>query len=232
MKKTLKCYLVGGAVRDLLLGLDPKDLDYTCECSFEELRDYLINNLKVEILHEKPEFLTMRVRRPDKVVVDFACCRKEADYDGRRPSTVETATIEQDLSRRDFTINAMAMEVDQDFVPTKTIIDPFNGQDHLGSMLLKFVGNPVERLTEDGLRWFRAIRFNITRNFSFSGDLHNLIYNEDCTKFLHGVSPERVREELIRCFKHSTFRTIKLLSEVTTDWCPKEMWLEPTLAEK
>ncbi len=234
----MKIYLVGGYVRDLLLGVPSKDQDYVCECSFDELRDHLVS-LGVEILHEKPEFLTMRVRKKDGVVVDFACCRSEMDYDGRRPGTVLTTNLLTDLGRRDFTVNAMAMEVDENFEPTGVIIDPFDGQTDLQNRVLRFVGKPKDRIEEDGLRWLRAIRFCITKGFqlhsTYNFDLDNpdtdMIVNFLETDPLTKVSVERIREELYKCFKHDTLRTMKWLYVLPPYWMKDGLWLVPTLEQ-
>jgi len=223
-------YLVGGTIRDLLLGLKPKDFDYVCECSFAELREYL-TSIGLTIIHEKEEFLTMRVQRPDKLVVDFTCCRSEGDYDGRRPGYVNLATIEEDLSRRDFTINAMAQRVDENLQPYGEIIDPFNGMQDLQMRCLQFVGEPEERLKEDGLRWFRMLRFLITKDLSATFAVSNLLWHINCTNYIEGVSQERIREELHRCFKHNTMLTLAMLYNVPTKWLRPGMWLMPTTKE-
>lgn len=223
-------YLVGGTIRDLLLGLKPKDFDYVCECSFAELREYL-TSIGLTIIHEKEEFLTMRVQRPDKLVVDFTCCRSEGDYDGRRPGYVNLATIEEDLSRRDFTINAMAQRVDENLQSYGEIIDPFNGQQDLRKRTLRFVGNWEDRLTEDGLRWFRALRFLITKDLVASAPVEEMLWYTDCTKYIKEVSQERIREELHRCFRHNTLLTIAMLTNIDTEWLRSGMWLMPTTKE-
>lgn len=224
-------YLVGGTVRDQLLGLKPKDFDYVCEASFSELREYLIS-IGLTIIHEKEEFLTMRVMRPDKLVVDFTCCRSEGDYDGRRPGFVNLATIEEDLSRRDFTINAMAQRVDENLQPYGEIIDPFGGQEDLENRVLSFVGDPKERLEEDGLRWFRMLRFIITKHLGWDFEIDDMLYRYDCTSYIEGVSLERIREELHRCFKHNTMLTMAMLYNVPTQWLRPGMWLMPTTKEQ
>ncbi len=213
MQNKLQCWLVGGYVRDLMLDKPSKDLDYVMEASFEEMRNHLLG-LEMEILHEKPEFLTMRVRRKDGVVVDFACCRSEMDYDGRRPGTVLRTDLLTDLSRRDFTINAMAMAVDSDFQTTGEIVDPFGGQQDLRELNLRFVGKAKERLAEDGLRWLRAIRFCITKGFDLDiRETQDAIMEPPCN-ILDKVSVERIREELYRCFKCDTRRTLKFLYQI------------------
>lgn len=226
----MKIYLVGGAVRDTLLGLKSKDNDYVCECSFSELKEYL-STLDVEVLHEKPEFLTMRVRKKSGEVVDFACCRSEMDYDGRRPGTVLETNLLTDLSRRDFTVNAMALEVDENFEPTGKIIDQFGGLEDLKTRTLRFVGNGDQRVEEDGLRWLRALRFVITKNFEPSS-LTSLILTNPHKEVLDKVSVERIREELYRCFKHDTLETLKWLNKMPPYWMKDGLWLVPTLEAK
>lgn len=229
----LRVYMVGGFVRDYLLGIQSKDKDYMVEGTFEEMKEFVLGNGYV-ILHEKPEFLTLRVKIPTKEVVDFACCRLEADYDGRRPGTVEITNLNGDLSRRDFTVNAMAWEVDPvTFKPVGEIIDPFGGKQDLKDMKLRFVGDPIKRLEEDGLRWLRAIRFCITKGFSLTSQTSIIIAEPPLgAKTLEKVSVERIREELIKCFKHDTLQTIKVLNRVPPYWMKDGLWLEPSLKEK
>jgi tRNA nucleotidyltransferase (CCA-adding enzyme) len=157
-----KTYLVGGAVRDEILGRPNKDLDFVMLApSFNDMRDALLAD-GCKIFVEKPEYLTIRANHPKLGAVDFACARKDGNYsDGRRPDSTEITTdLVADLSRRDFTCNALAKDVD-----TGEIIDPFNGRRDIQDKMLVAVGNPITRITEDKLRAFRALRFSVTRSF-------------------------------------------------------------------
>src|SRR5688572_2507881 len=108
---TVKVFEVGGAVRDKLLGLRPKDIDFAVEApSFKAMHEFVSSTCSTIFLI-KPEFLTIRAHHATMGAVDFVLCRKDGAYsDGRRPDTVEPGTIFDDLARRDFTINAMAFD--------------------------------------------------------------------------------------------------------------------------
>ena len=238
----IKFYLVGGAVRDRLLGLPVKDFDYTVvvnpeleldiEEAFEFMGDHL-RDLGYTVFLETPEFLTIRAKFPKghenaNITADFVLARQEGPYtDGRRPDWVRVGTLEDDLSRRDFTVNAMAEDEDGN------IIDLFDGEYHLGKRLLVAVGEPRDRLLEDALRVFRAVRFAVTKDFKMSADLRTAIYNLSVLDKVEEVSVERIREELHRCFAHDTVRTVSILAhefpELLGIMVRKGIWLKPTL---
>lgn len=221
-------YRVGGAVRDSLLGLKSKDIDYAVEAgSYEEMLADL-KALGAEIFLEKPEYLTVRAKMHGEAS-DYVLCRKDgAYYDGRHPDTVTPGTIYDDLARRDFTINAMAVH------PVDGLIDPHGGEYDLKMRHLRTVGSAQERFREDGLRMLRALRFSITKGLTLNKDIVRLL--KDYT-FVHenikGVSVERVREELAKCFAHDTYLTIQLLG--TFDTLTRnilhdgKLWFKPTL---
>lgn len=227
----MKIYLVGGSVRDALMGVKSKDQDYCMECGFDEMREELTKR-EFTIVHEKPEFLTMRVKVPGGAVQDFVCCRTEGDYDGRRPGSTQPTTLTEDLSRRDFTVNAMAVPVNEAMEPQwDELVDLFGGQEDLKNKVLKFVGNPEDRITEDGLRWLRAFRFHITKDLVPDAITMGAVYFRE-TDPLVNVSVERIREELVRCFKHDTVRTLKWLGRLPLYWLKEPLWLTATLEEK
>src|SRR6478735_1674813 len=158
-----KFYQVGGCVRDSLLGVESKDIDFSVEApSYEAMREAVIERCggnPESIKVDKPEFATIRAIDPKLGGVDFVLCRKDGAYsDGRRPDSVEMGTLLDDLARRDFTVNAIARADDG------SLIDPFNGQADLKLRLLRCVGG-VDRLREDSLRMLRAFRFAITKGF-------------------------------------------------------------------
>lgn len=224
----MKIYLVGGACRDLLMGIPSKDNDYVCECDFPTLTTY-VESLGFKVLHSKPEFLTIRAST-GKQVVDFTCCREEADYDGRRPGFTKPASLATDLLRRDFTVNALAMEVDSSLNPIGNIIDLVNGKTDLEQRILRFVGNPAERLEEDGLRWLRAIRFSITKGFWIEPNTYNHLMSAEAS-IMDKVSVERIREELYKCFKYDTIKTLEFLHTLPKIWFRDGIWLQPTLKQ-
>lgn len=208
--------------------MKPKDLDYAFEGSFEELYNYVTQEIKAEVLVEIPQFLVIRARLPNKEVVDFNCCRGESGYDGRRPSSTNTTNIYNDLARRDFTVNAMAMPVDPHTLEINgNIIDMYGGQVDLLTKTIDFVGNADDRIQEDGLRWLRAIRFCVTKNFQLSKASADAIYNIEYDPLLM-VSTERVREELTKCFKFNTLGTLTWLKDLPPYWLRDELWLKPT----
>lgn len=227
-------YYVGGYVRDKILGVDNKDIDFAVEAeSYEQMRDYIAANGTIFL--EKPEFFTIRAmmtldgqRRP----ADFVLCRKEGAYlDGRHPSKVEVGTIYDDLARRDFTMNAIAIKVG-----TQEIIDPFNGQKDIQERFIKSV-NGIESLKEDPLRILRALRFSITKNFKLSYQIHRYLYSDDFNENgLKGVSSERIREELQKMFTFDTKQTIKILTRyglvINQIFDNTGIWLMPTTKEK
>jgi tRNA nucleotidyltransferase/poly(A) polymerase len=224
---TIRTFQVGGAVRDRLLGLKPKDIDFAVEApSFDDMREHVKSTCKTIFL-EKPEFLTIRALHPTMGAVDFVMCRKDGAYsDGRHPDVVEPGTIFDDLARRDFTINAMAID------EQGNLIDPHEGQIDLRLKVLACVGDAEKRFNEDALRIIRAIRFSITKDMQLSGGIQDVFAEPDLwIPKLQAVSNERVREELHKCFAFSTPKTLEFLRTISSQWSEalfENMWLKPT----
>lgn len=223
---TIHLFKVGGTVRDEFLGIKSKDLDYAVEApSFEAMRDFIADNGKIFL--EKPEFFTIRakVRGED---ADFVLCRKEHGYsDGRRPDSVTIGDIYDDLSRRDFTMNAIAIHTGEG-----AVIDPHGGVKDIERRLVRCVGKAENRFTEDSLRMIRAVRFAITKGFALDWDIRNALHDRFLLSKLENVSKERVREELNRCFKFDTLNTLRLFEQFPrlrdVVFSDDTLWLEAT----
>ncbi len=200
-------YTVGGCIRDGLLGVKSKDIDFAIEAeSYEAMRDDLISKGTI-IWQERPEFFSIRGKHPEWGNADFTLCRKEGFYsDNRHPDSVEVGTIYDDLARRDFTVNAIARTEEGYF------IDPHNGIGDLDNMLLRCVGNTEQRFYEDPLRILRAIRFHIVRGFTLSRDIRIAFLDDELLQKIKTVSLERIYEELKKCFDHDSWGTIQFLS--------------------
>lgn len=209
-------YLVGGAVRDHYRGRKSKDWDFAVEAeSFSAMRDWLNNN-GFKIFAETPKYLTLRARADmDRfqfgtldltgTTFDFTLCRTEKDYtDGRHPDSVEIGTIYDDLSRRDFTMNAIALD------RVGRTIDPFDGVKDIHDCRIRCVGG-VERLEEDGLRVIRAIRFGVQLVYMFDEEVHKFLKSKAAVKALSKISEDRIREELNKAFRADSYATIYYL---------------------
>lgn len=224
-----KFYQVGGSVRDEILGLKSKDIDYAVEApSFNHMREAILER-GGEVFLETPQYFTIRARVPALGACDFVLCRKDGAYDdGRHPKQVEVGTIFDDLARRDFTVNAIAKAEDG------TIIDPHEGVKDLKERKLRCVGKASERFTEDGLRMIRAIRFAISKSLMIDPDIRGCLQDEFFFgPRLIGISIERIREELHKCFAFDTPRTLvywgdyaKILNFLFRSG---KIWLKPTL---
>ena len=226
----VKFYRVGGCVRDQMLGVKSKDIDYAVEApSYKAMLQEIVNR-KGEVFLEKPEYLTVRAKVPKLGACDFVLCRKDgAYYDGRRPDTVEPGTLHDDLSRRDFTVNAMAISEDG------RLIDPFGGSEDLEYRELVCVGSAMERFGEDQLRMLRAIRFSVTKGMGLSPEIEEALFNPELRDGLvNNVSEERVYEELMKAFRHNTLETLQILNFFKLDklLLDGKMWLKPTLEKR
>jgi tRNA nucleotidyltransferase (CCA-adding enzyme) len=216
---------VGGAVRDKFLGVNSKDVDFVAiprspefhrdaNDAFENLVAYL-KCCKFKVFLETPQFFTVRAQVPDghplkerTNVADFVLARKDGpSSDGRRPDFVLPGTLMDDLQRRDFTVNAMAILNDE-------LIDPFGGKQDLEKDLLRFVGNPTDRIAEDGLRVMRALRFHITKGFDIDADTWDAVNSDFGAEMLMKVSVERIYDELEKMFLTNTVFTMELLADV------------------
>jgi tRNA nucleotidyltransferase (CCA-adding enzyme) len=228
-------YEVGGCVRDELLGLKTKDIDFAVEApSFDSMESYL-RAQGFTIYLVTPEHFTIRGKFPKdhatypRVDADFVLCRKDGTYsDARRPDYVEPGTLMDDLARRDFTVNAMARD------EQGSILDPFDGRTDLLDGRLRCVGNAEDRMREDALRALRAIRFAVTKGFVWDLDLNLTMVSDWLPPLLASVSVERRREELLRCFQHDTRATLDMLChKVPTAFLhavfADGLWLMPTL---
>ncbi len=192
-------YLVGGSVRSIILNQAVTDWDMTTNATPTE-----IQKLFPDSVYEN-NFGTVGIKTPDiqetehKGLVEITTFRTEKDYkDRRHPKKVEWGkTIEEDLERRDFTINAMALNLSKNQEPiTKSMIDPFDGQTDLKNKIIKAVGDPSLRFKEDALRLMRAIRFASQLGFEVDEKTLKEIIND--SGLLSEISRERIRDELLK----------------------------------
>lgn len=187
-----KAYLVGGAVRDMLMGKEPHDWDVTTDATPEQVMSIFRKVIPTGIAHGT---VTVHFMKNEIEVTTF---RTESDYsDGRHPDKVEyTGNIKEDLSRRDFTINAIAS-----YLGDGTITDPFHGRDDIKRKVIRTVGNPLERFSEDGLRPVRAVRFSAQLGFEIERETLKAISEPEILKKTSGISLERFRDELLKLMK-------------------------------
>ena len=239
-----KFYEVGGKIRDELLGLKSKDVDYVAVPSEELLtlgvdaKDMFIILWKYldaqgfEIFLTAWEWYPIRAKFPEgykyQGVADFVMARKEVGYvPGTRTPIVEPGNLYDDLSRRDFTVNAMAKDPD-----TGEIIDYFNGKTHLARRLLVTPLDPITTFDDDPLRILRGIRFSFTKRLLVSQDMWQVMKSYDYFNKMPVVSEERIREELTKCFKCNSSLALGWLSELTElrdyIFTKTSLWLKPT----
>ena len=204
-------YLVGGCVRDLLMDRVPKDWDIATSAKPEK-----IQKLFIDSVYEN-QFGTVCIKTesedPALKIIEVTTFRLEGKYtDKRHPDEIKFAeTIEEDLGRRDFTVNAMALIVNHDndnnddkkmkssvisHRHRARIIDPFHGEDDLRARVIRAVGNPDARFTEDALRLLRAIRFSSQLNFSIEEKTASAIARH--ANLLEFISKERIRDEFAK----------------------------------
>lgn len=179
-------YLVGGCVRDILLGRVPKDWDFTTKATPEE-----IQKLFPDSFYEN-DFGTVGVKA-EMGIIEVTPYRLESGYaDARHPDAVSWAkTLEEDLARRDFTINALAYNLE-----TSELIDLFDGQTDLEKKVIRTVGKPEERFKEDALRMFRAVRFTSELGFALAHETQSAIGEN--SNLLEKISKERIRDEFVK----------------------------------
>ncbi len=225
---TVKIYQVGGSVRDQIMGRKSNDIDYAVEASsYDEMREFILEQ-SGSIFLETPQYVTIRAKLKGEAC-DFTLCRKESGYsDNRHPDIIEPGTILEDLSRRDFTMNAIAIDAD-----TGEYIDPYNGIEDIQNQLIRTVGLPSVRFIEDGLRVLRAIRFSITLGFTLSPLIDSILENQH---LLDNISVDRIREELTKMFKHDTIKSLILLNFLNINKRlfneRTNIWLMPTNTKK
>lgn len=210
------CYAVGGCVRDALLGLTPHDYDLCTDALPEQTRSVFSDRTLV-LAGEKHGTVGVVT---DGGVVEITTFRTEGDYsDNRHPGWVEfVKTIEGDLSRRDFTVNAMAWS------PKRGLADPFGGQQDLKDHVLRAVGNADDRFTEDALRILRGVRFAV--RFSLVPEEKTLQAMFSHAPLLENIARERVFEELCKLLPLVNTEDILCFAPILTQVIPE---LAPTM---
>jgi poly(A) polymerase len=179
-------YFAGGCVRDALLSIPPKDIDIATSANPEQVQDLFQRTVPVGI-----QFGVVRVLI-DEMDFEVATFRSDGVYlDGRRPANVRFSTPKEDAIRRDFTINGMFYDPDNDH-----LIDYVNGREDLSRKLLRAIGQASKRFAEDRLRMLRAVRFAATLSFEIEAETWSAIKRE--AQEIAIVSPERIRDELLK----------------------------------
>jgi tRNA nucleotidyltransferase/poly(A) polymerase len=191
-KNGFKAYLVGGAVRDMFMNKEASDWDVATDATPEQVISAFKKVIPTGIAHGT---VTVHFMGEEIEVTTF---RIEQGYsDGRHPDKVSYASdIEEDLSRRDFTMNAIAVSLKDG-----SIVDPFNGKADIKNKVIRSVGNPLERFNEDGLRPIRAIRFASQLGFEIETNTLQAISNEKVLQKTSTISIERFRDELVKLLK-------------------------------
>ncbi|PJZ70097.1 poly-A polymerase [Leptospira perolatii] len=180
-------YIVGGSVRDLVLGKIPKEFDLAVSLIPEHVQKIFKRVVPTGIKHG-----TVTVLLEDRTY-ELTTFRKDEDYkDGRRPESVSFGvTLSEDLRRRDFTMNALALDL-----LGETLVDEHGGLEDIRAKIIRTIGNPVHRFQEDGLRPVRAIRFVSSLGFHIHPDTANAI--QTCRPVTAKVSTERIHDEFLK----------------------------------
>ncbi|OGN05419.1 MAG: hypothetical protein A3B99_01065 [Candidatus Yanofskybacteria bacterium RIFCSPHIGHO2_02_FULL_44_12b] len=199
-------FIVGGCVRDLLMGRKPKDWDVTTNAKPEKIQKIFPENVY------ENTFGTVGVKTgsedPVVSIVEITPYRIEGKYtDKRHPDEIRFAeTLKDDLSRRDFTINSLAMNEKGE------IVDLFGGQKDIKNCLVRTVGKPEERFSEDALRLLRAARFASSLNFELESETKKAV--KEKSEWLRAISKERIRDEFIRIIESdNAYEGVLLLEE-------------------
>lgn len=229
--KTPVLYVVGGFVRDTLLHLPSKDIDFAIEAnSYEEMKADLLNAYDIEIRVEQPQYGRLlagistehlhwtalqleNLTRHRVIYCDFVMCRKEGDYlDGRHPNSISPTDIENDLARRDFTINAIAVN-DQ----TGEFIDLFDGLRDIKARLLTTVGDAKKRFVEHPTRILRYYRLQVCKKLEGTYLVDNTLAANDyefAELLTNSVFSDTIREEFNKMLKTDTLRTLYVLDRM------------------
>ena len=187
-KAGFAAYVVGGCVRDAQLGLDPQDWDM-CTAALPEETEAVFSDCRLVLAGKKHGTVGVIT---DSGVVEITTFRTEGDYrDNRHPEWVRfVPNIEDDLARRDFTVNAMA------YSPLRGFADPFGGREDLKNRILRAVGEPVTRFREDSLRILRGVRFSV--RYGLTPESETLAAMESQRELMENLARERVFDELCK----------------------------------
>ncbi len=189
-RQGFRAYLVGGCVRDLLIKKEPKDWDIATDATPSEIQEIF-----PESVYEN-DFGTVAVKTESEdtrlKIVEVTTFRLDGEYtDKRHPNEVKfSKNIKEDLSRRDFTINAFAISLSD---KSQKLVDPFNGSEDLKNGIVRTVRNPEERFNEDALRLMRAVRFATELDFQIEFNTRRAI--EKLAGLLEAIAKERIRDE-------------------------------------
>ena len=203
--KNLDIFLVGGAVRDILLNLVPMELDFCINGEITEFKEFIKENQQLKII-KVSEFETYKILFKEKIY-DFSVTRKESYIPkGSLPKiNAFNVDIETDLKRRDFTINSIAMNIKNDL---DELIDPHNGINDIKNKIIKIIHN--ESFKDDPTRAYRAIKFAKRYNFEIDkSSLKNLI---DSVEYIKVLSKERIKNEIEKICKELNF--IQILNDL------------------
>ena len=204
-------YIVGGCVRDYLMGTEPHDYDITTSALPEEVKSIFSHTVDTGIQHGT---VTVVI---DKIGYEITTYRIDGEYkDNRHPEEVIfTDKLSGDLSRRDFTVNAIA------YNPLNGYVDLFNGRDDINKKIIRGVGVPAKRFQEDALRMMRAVRFSAQLDFSIEENTLKAL--KDNADLIENISIERIREEFFKLLlsNHTERLDILLNSGMTEYFLPE-----------
>jgi len=206
-----EAYVVGGCVRDSILGRNPNDWDITTSASPQQVKELFQRTVDTGLQHGTVTVLM------DKEGYEVTTYRVDGDYeDGRHPKQVMfTSSLEEDLKRRDFTINAMA------YHPERGLVDLFHGMEDMEHKIVRCVGDPMERFHEDALRILRAVRFSAQLGFTIEektkAGIQALAPNLKC------VSAERIQTELVKLLvsPHPDYLRVAYETGITREFLPE-----------
>lgn len=195
-------WVVGGAIRDLLLKRTPKDIDFATDLEPKNVQS-LLRQLGMIVIPDQTALdhgITRTVDKETGEIIDIATLRKDEQCDGRHARVVFTKSLREDLARRDLTINAMAAVVDVDGTIDQ-LHDPFEGLRDIENKVINFVGDPNRRVKEDWLRMVRACRFcALGPEWERSRDTNHAMWAYKDR--INEVSAERIRDELLKAMSY------------------------------